>query len=115
METNKITNKMLESFAWGIFLLTYGIGWALQDAYQTDLSSYTPVVIGLILMGLNLARAGIGISVSHGSLAIEILSFTFGSAGLFGYTLPLIPAIVIVIGVAIIIDAKEHPEKWQIC
>lgn len=115
METNKITNKMLESFAWGIFIFTSGVGWFLQDVYQTDLSGYTPVIIGLILIGLNLARAGTGISVSKGSLAIGILSFTFGSAGLLGYTLPLIPAIVILIGVAIIIDANEHPKKWHIC
>jgi hypothetical protein len=115
METNKIKNKMLESFAWGIFIVTYGVGWFLQDVYQTDFSGYTPVVIGLILMGLNLARAGTGISVSKGSLTIGILSFTFGSAGLLGYALPLIPAIVIVLGVAIIIDATELPEKWHIC
>jgi hypothetical protein len=108
-------NKILESIAWGIFLLTYGIGWALQDAYQTDLSGYTPVVIGLILIGLNVVRAGTGISVSKGSLAIGILSFTFGSAGLLGYALPLIPAIVILIGIAIIIDANENPKKWHIC
>jgi hypothetical protein len=108
-------NKILESIAWGIFLLTYGIGWALQDMYQTDLSGYTPVVIGLILMGLNLARAGTGFPVSQGSLAIGILSFTLGSAGLLGYAIPIIPAIVILVGVAIIIDAKTNPKKWDIC
>lgn len=110
-----VNNKTLESIAWGIFLLTYGIGWALQNVYQTDLSGYTPVVIGLILLGLNLARSGTGITVSKGSLAIGILSFTFGTAGLLGYALPLVPAIVIVIGIAIIIDAKDNPKKWHIC
>ena len=78
-----------------------------------ELSGYTPVVIGLILIGLNVARAGTSITVSKGSLAIGILCLGFGSAGLFGITLPLIPAIITLIGVTVIIDAKEHPEKWQ--
>jgi len=110
-----VNNKVLESVAWGIFILIFGIGWLLQEVYHTDLSGYTPVVIGLILIGLNVARAGTGITVSKGSLAIGILSFLFGGAGLFGIALPLIPAIVILIGVAVIVDAKAHPEKWHIC
>ena len=114
-----INNKVLESVAWGIFILTSGIGWLLQEVYQSDLSGYTPVVIGIILSGLNVARAGTNITVSKGRLAIGILSFVFGGAGLFGIVLPLAPAIAILIGVALIVDAKKHPEKWkekwQIC
>jgi hypothetical protein len=110
-----VKNKELESVAWGIFILTSGIGWFLQELYQTDLSGYTPVVIGLILIGLNVARAGTDITVSKGSLAIGILSFVSGSAGLFGYALPLMPAVVILVGVAVIVDEKARPEKWLMC
>jgi CHASE2 domain-containing sensor protein len=80
-----------------------------------DLNGYTPVVIGLILISLNAARAGTCIPISIGSLATGVLCLTFGGARLLGYALPLVPAIVVLIVSTIVIDAVTHPENRRLC
>jgi len=63
--------------------------------------------VGLILLGLNVARAGVGIRMSKFSLFIGIVAFAVGGAGILGYSLPLIPTIVILIGLFILAETMQ--------
>jgi len=63
--------------------------------------------VGLILLGLNVARAGVGIRMSKFSFFIGMVAFAVGGAGILGYSLPLIPTIVILIGLFILAEAIQ--------
>ncbi len=106
-----VTNKALESLAWGAFLVLIGFGWWTGEYYQVDTGSYVAFGVGLILVGLNLTRAGVGTRMSKFSLFIGIIAFAIGAAGILGYSLPLVPTILILIGLFMIAEASQRLAK----
>jgi hypothetical protein len=100
-----VRGKALETIAWGSFIILIGLGWWAGDYYQMDTGSYTALGVGLILIGLNLARAGTGIKISKFSLFIGIVALAIGGAGTQGYKLDLFTTIVILIGLFIVGEA----------
>lgn len=102
-----VSNKVLERFAWGIFIISIGAGWFVEEYYRVELGRFLPFTVGLILIGLNIARASTGIRISKGSLGIGIVCFVIGGAGILGYSLPLVPTIVMLIGLFIIAEARQ--------
>lgn len=100
-----VTSKALGGLAWGAFFLLVGAGWVAGDYYQIDTGPYVAFGVGLILIGLNVARAGTGIRVSKFSLFIGIVAFAIGGAGILGYSLEPLPTIVILIGLFIVAEA----------
>ena len=105
------TSKALGGLAWGAFFLLIGAGWVAGDYYQIDTGPYVAFGVGLIIIGLNVARAGAGIRVSKFSLFIGIVAFAIGGAGILGYSLELLPTIVILIGLFIIAEAIQKLTK----
>lgn len=103
-----VTNKALESLSWGAFLVLIGFGWWAGEYYQVDTGSYVAFSVGLILIGLNLTRAGVGLRMSKFSLFIGMIAFAIGAAGILGYSLPLVPTIMILIGLFIIAEASHR-------
>lgn len=106
-----ISRKALDGMAWGAFIILIGAGWWAGEYYQMDTGPYVALGVGLILIGLNGARAGAGNRISKFSLFIGIVAFAIGGAGILGYSLPLIPTIVILIGLFIIAEAIEKLTK----
>ena len=107
-----VRNKALNGLAWGAFIILIGAGWLAGDYYQIDTGPYVAFGVGLILIGLNIARSGFGLRISNFSLFIGIIAFAIGGAGILGYSLPLIPTIVILIGLFIIAEAVQKLAKW---
>ena len=99
--------KTLDSLAWGLFIILIGVGWYVGAAYEMDTGAYIALGVGLILIGLNLARSQLGIKISKFSLFVGLVAFAIGVAGILGYALDLFLTVIILIGLFIIGEALE--------
>jgi len=107
MNKNGLNNKFLNGVAWGAFFVVLGIGWLASIAYATDVAAYVAVGAGIILVALNLARVGKGISISKFSLFTGLLILALGGAGIVGYSLPLIPTVIVLVGLFIVAEGLQ--------
>jgi hypothetical protein len=101
----------LTTLAWGLFLVLIGGLWAASGIYHFDAGPYLALGAGLILIGLNLARTGLGMRLSKFSLFIGLVALAFGGSGVIGYPLPLFETIIILIGLFIIAEAVRALAK----
>jgi uncharacterized membrane protein len=101
------TNKFLDALAWGLFIVLIGVGWYVGAAYNMDTGPYIALGVGLILVGLNLARMQMCIKISKFSLFVGIVALAIGVAGILGYALDLFLTVIILIGLFIIGEAIE--------
>ena len=106
-----VNNRTLDSLSWGLFIILIGVGWYVGAAYEIDTGAYIAVGVGLILLGLNLARNQIGIKISKFSLFVGIVALAIGVAGVLGYALDLFLTIIILIGLFIIGEAIQKMMK----
>jgi hypothetical protein len=102
-------NVALTSLAWGLFFVLIGLSWAVSNV--VDVVPYVALGAGIILIGLNLARTGLGMRLSKFSLFIGIVAFAFGGVALMGYELPLFETIIVLIGLFIIAEAARSLTK----
>jgi hypothetical protein len=101
----------LTSLAWGLFFVLIGLSWVASEYYGVSMVPYVALGAGLILIGLNVARTGLGMKLSKFSLFIGIVAFAFGGAALGGYELPLFATIIVLIGLFIIAEAAASIRK----
>lgn len=66
---------------------------------------------GLILLGLNAARRVQGIKVSGFGVALGFVALASGIGRVLGRELPFWPALLIVLGIALVIKAAVAPRK----
>jgi len=93
-------NKRLEAIGWALFFIMIG---GLMLVPEGKLSSEAWLIgVGVIMLGINLARRFIGIQVDKCGVIIGILALAFGISGSFGLDLPIFPILLILIGVNII-------------
>jgi hypothetical protein len=104
-------NVALTSLAWGLFFVLIGLSWIASEYYKISVVSYAALGAGIILIGLNLARTGLGMRLSKFSLFIGIVAFAFGGVALIGYELPLFETIIVLIGLFIIAEAARSLTK----
>jgi len=102
-----IDNKVLEAIAWGSFFILLGLVWFASTLYSIDTGAWVAVGVGLILMAINVTRLNVGIRISKFSLFIGVLAFALGAAGLIGYSLELVPTIIILIGLFIVAEGLQ--------
>ncbi len=104
MNTTSTLNRNFETIAWGALFIWWGI---------TELVPALPegtglVGIGLILLGLNLARSRSGVPVSAFTVTIGILALVWGALELAGvllslpFELPVFPILLIVLGLIVL-------------
>jgi D-alanyl-lipoteichoic acid acyltransferase DltB (MBOAT superfamily) len=112
---NGLNNKLLNSVAWGAFFVVLGLGWITSITYAVDVGAYIAIGIGAILVAINLVRLNAGISLSKFSLFIGLIAFALGGAGLIGYALPLIPTIIVLVGLFVVAEGIQkvttHPKQ----
>jgi len=103
----------LTSLAWGLFFVLIGFSWAVAYYYDysVDVIPYVTFGTGLILIGLSMARTGLGMGFNWFSVFIGVVALVFGGAALMGYGLPVIPTIILVIGLFIIAEAAASLSK----
>lgn len=97
--------RTLTTVAWGLFFILVGGAWIYGETYHIDMGTVIALGIGLILIGLNLARRSIGVKMSRFSLGIGILALLIGLARYFGLKLDVLPLIIILIGLFVIAEA----------
>ncbi|MFB3888456.1 MAG: hypothetical protein ACE14S_03130 [Candidatus Bathyarchaeia archaeon] len=100
-------NKLLNGVAWGAFFVVLGIGWLASIAYTVEVGAYVAVGAGVILVAINLARLNMGINISKFSLFIGLLALALGGAGMVGYALPLIPTVIVLVGLFIVAEGLQ--------
>ena len=116
VNTNCMKNKLLNGVAWGAFFVVLGIGWLASIAYTIDVGAFIAVGVGIILVAINLARINLGISLSKFSLFIGLIALALGVAGIIGYSLPLIPTVIVIVGLFIVAEGLQKvtsPKKQQ--
>ncbi len=101
----------LTTLAWGLFFVLIGVAWAASSTYGINAVPYIAFGAGLILIGLNLARMGMGMRLSKFSLFIGIVALAFGGSAIIGYSVPLFETIIILIGLFIIAEAVRALAK----
>lgn len=89
-------NKRLESISWGLFLIMIGGIWLVPDAWVPD--GTWLVGVGLIMLGLNVARYLNGIAISGFTAFLGAVALMIGLGDLAGVDLPLFPIILIILG-----------------
>ncbi|XHH08237.1 MAG: hypothetical protein ACFCUE_11785 [Candidatus Bathyarchaeia archaeon] len=108
---SNIDNKVLDGLAWGCFFILLGIVWLTSTLYSIDKGAYVAVGVGMILIVINLTRLGVGIKVSKFSLFIGVLAFALGAAGLIGYSLDLVPTVIVLIGLFIVAEGLQRATR----
>lgn len=104
-------NVALTSLAWGVFFIWIGLSWITNEYYGISIGAYVALGVGLILIGLNIARVGVGLKISKFSLFVGIVALAFGGTALTGYMLPLWQTILVLIGLFIIAEALSSLVK----
>jgi phage shock protein PspC (stress-responsive transcriptional regulator) len=99
------SGRTLTALAWGLFFILVGGAWIYGETYRVDTGTIIAIGVGLILIGLNLARSSTGIRMSKFSLALGILALLIGLARYYGMKLDVIPLIIILIGLFIVAEA----------
>jgi len=97
--------RTLTTAAWGLFFILVGGAWLYGEVYHVDMGTIIAIGVGLILIGLNLARAAIGVRTGTFSLGIGILALVIGLARYAGMPLPILPLIIMLIGLFILAEA----------
>lgn len=100
-QEKRALNKRLENAAWGLFLVMLGCIWLIpeervpQDAWLLG--------AGVILLGLNAIRYLKGIRPSGFTLFLGALGVMLGIGGLLGVELPVIPILIILLGLSMVV------------
>jgi hypothetical protein len=107
MNTAKSLNRNFEAIAWGALFIWWGI-----TVMIPSLPKGTGALgIGLILLGVNLARLLSGVPVSSFSVALGILALVWGGLELVGvlvnlpFEIPIFAILLIVLGVIVLVPA----------
>ena len=101
MDSVQKLNHGFEAFAWGAFF----IWWGVTELFQSLPEGLGAVGIGLILIGLNLARSLNGIPTSGFTTTLGILALVLGGLEFTGqvlslpFELPVFAILLIVLGV----------------
>jgi hypothetical protein len=104
MKNSQIQNRNFEAIAWGALFVWWGI---------TELVNFLPdgtgaLGVGVILLGINAARASNGIPTSSLTITFGILALVWGGLELAGsvlslpFELPIFPILLITLGVLIL-------------
>jgi hypothetical protein len=100
MKTEQSKKDEYETIAWGLFF----IWWGITEVFQSLPSGTGAIGIGLILLGMNAARARSGIPTSSFSSTLGILALIFGGLELVGpvlslpYEIPTFAILLMVLG-----------------
>jgi hypothetical protein len=96
-------NKRFQTRAWALFLIVTGLSWLISNFTQID--GIWLMSTGLILLGLNVVRALNDIETSGFTILIGLLALSAGLGNLMGVGLPLVPMLMVGLGLLIVVRA----------
>ena len=101
-------NETLTNVFWGIFLIWFGVLWALKggDPLNVVDAPIFALGTGLLMLLLNLVRTTMRLKLSVLTVGLgALLAVVYTPIVLFGFNVPFLPALLIIVGVALIIGA----------
>lgn len=96
-------NQRLESVGWALFLIMIG-GLGLVPEEQVPEGTWL-IGIGLIMLGLNVARRLNDIEPSGFTIVLGVIALLAGTGDFLGVNLPVFPILLILLGAQIIYKA----------
>lgn len=100
-ESKAALNKRLEAIGWGLFLIMLG-GFALVP-YETVNKGIWSIGVGVIMLGLNVARYFNGIKMSGFTTALGIISLVSGTLELLGWNMLEGGVLLIILGAYVLL------------
>ena len=103
-------NKQLEAIAWGLFLVMLGCLWLIPNE-QVPEGTWL-IGVGIIMLGLNLARYLFRVKLSGFSIVLGIIAFCLGIGAVFGIEIPIFPILIIIWGLSVVLEPflKKKPQ-----
>ena len=101
--------KRFEEIALALVLIMTGALWLAPKAMFPEGTWLAGV--GLIVLGLNAARRVCGLKTSGFGIIVGLIAFAAGIGRIVGQELPLIPILLIVLGVGLVIRAAAGDRK----
>jgi hypothetical protein len=109
--TRKDLGKRFEEIALALGLIMTGALWLAPKAIFPEGTWLAGA--GLILLGLNAARRIRGLKMSGFGLVAGLIALAAGIGRIIGQDLPIMPALLIVLGAALILKAATAPGKTE--
>lgn len=106
----EIYNQKLEKIAWGIFLIMIG-AMALTPNHLFPAGSWL-IGTGLILLGININRFIQRIETSPFTIFLGILALTSGINAYLNITFPVLPILIIIIGIMMVSRSRLKQIKF---
>ncbi len=104
-----MNNETLTNIFWGLFFIWIGVVAAFLkagDLLATFNDKFFALGTGLLLLAMNLVRSTSRLKVSTLTVGLgALLTIFYAPLALFGISVPFLPALVIILGVALIIGA----------
>jgi hypothetical protein len=114
MNNTQILNRSYEAIAWGALF----IWWGVTELFTSLPDGTGALGIGLILIGVNLARSLNGLPTSRFSITLGILALVWGGLELVGvllslpFEIPVFAILLIVLGVIVLApELKERADQ----
>lgn len=108
LDTKRLDHR-LEATAWGLFFIMLG-GILLLPSEVVPQGAWL-IGTGVIMLGLNAARILTGIKTSPFSIGLGVVAVVAGLADVAGLGLPILPVILVLIGIEILFTAARKPGR----
>lgn len=109
----KEINSRLDTIGWGVVLMIIGLS-ALAGS-TSDWAWFSEhgwmIAVGALFIGINLYRLAVGIPISWFTTILGAFAVSGGVADLTGVDLPVGPALLIAIGLAIVFSVWRRAER----
>jgi hypothetical protein len=108
MNDNTRTNRIIDTVAWGVLFIWWGITLLVQLP-----AGFGLIGMGVIVLGANAVRYFQGIRINGFSAGIGVLALVWGGLELAGavltlpFELPVFPVLLIVLGVMVLIGSTR--------
>ena len=92
-------DKRLDAIGWGLFLIMIGGFWLAPDGSVPE--GTWLIGTGIIILALMGIRALYGIKLNRFWLVLGFLALAFGVSSVYGINIPVLPILIILIGLSI--------------
>ncbi|MBC8367735.1 hypothetical protein H8E52_10025 [bacterium] len=92
----------IEKSGWALFLIMVGVLWMAPDGSFPE--GLWLIGSGVILLAVQLFRGLFGLTVSGGTLILGILALGLGFGDMFGFSIPVFPALLVLLGIYMLFE-----------
>jgi len=103
-----VQNETLTNVFWGLFLIWFGVLWARIGGNPLDVVDAPLFALGtgVLMLLLNLVRSTMRLRLSVLTVGLgTLLTVVYTPIVFFGFNVPFLPALLIIVGLALIIGA----------